>query len=251
MNPRRMLLTDLDGTLLGDDDALRRFHDWTAADGAEYLVVYATGRTANDVTRLVARGALPNPDYTIGALGTEVYEHISNSLAAIGPRFGDGRWDPHHVRRVLARFPELRLQPDEFQSQFKASFFLESADSTQLAAIDATLTAARIRFECTYSGDRFLDVLPQGVSKGATARLLAGKLGVPLDYVVACGDSGNDASLFQQGFSGVLVGNAEPALVRAAPPDVYRSSLCYADGVLDGLRYWRSERCAERDPGYS
>jgi sucrose-6F-phosphate phosphohydrolase len=234
-----MLVTDLDGTLLGDDAALRRFHHWVAEEGAEYVLVYATGRTASDVSRLVMRGELPAPDYTVGALGTELYEHVSNSLAAIGPRFGDGRWDPHHVRRALARYPEIRLQPDEFQSQFKASFYLESAAPKQLAAIDAALADARIHCERSYSGDRYLDVLPRGVSKGATARLLATKLSVPLENVVACGDSGNDVSLFGQGFRGVLVGNAEAAMLASASEDVYRSALTFADGVLDGLRYWQ------------
>jgi len=238
MNVIELLVTDLDGTLLGDAESLARFHAWRAREGASVTLAYATGRTCADVSRLVAGGALPRPDFTIGALGTELLEHTSNSLATIGPPFGSTHWDTSTVRRVLAGFPKARLQPDEYQSQYKSSYFLADARPDELAAIYNALRQARLDFEALYSGARFLDVLPQGVSKGSTARMLAKKLGVAISKVIACGDSGNDVTLFAQGFRGVIVANAEEALASMVPPETYRSLLSHADGVLDGFRYW-------------
>jgi hydroxymethylpyrimidine pyrophosphatase-like HAD family hydrolase len=68
--------------------------------------------------------------------------------------------------------------------------------------------------------------------------LLATRLDIPPENVVACGDSGNDNSLFGQGFRGVLVANAEQSVLDAAPEDTYRSALTHADGVLDGFLHW-------------
>ncbi len=122
-----------------------------------------------------------------------------------GPLFGSMRRDTSTVRSVLASFPKARLQPDEFQSQYKSSYFLADAQPDELAAIYKALTQARLDFEALYSGARFLDVLPQGVSKGSTARMLAKKLGVAISHVIACGDSGNDVTLFAQGFRQSIV----------------------------------------------
>lgn len=242
MNASTMLVTDLDGTLLGDGAALERFNAWRGGEGTRWIIVYATGRSSSDVARLVARGELPRPTFTVGALGTELYEHSSGGLAAVGPRFGSERWDPLQVQRLLHGFATLELQPDEYQSQYKVSYFLEGAERSHLDSIDAALSQSRLKYELVYSGERFLDVLPRGVNKGATTRMLATRLGIPPLEVIACGDSGNDISLFQQGFRGVLVGNAEAALLQTVSSDVYRSAFDYADGVLDGVRYWSDVR---------
>jgi len=235
-----MLVTDLDGTVLGDVQALERFHAWRSGVGRHYAVVYATGRTCVDVARLVAGGQLPAPTYTIGALGTELSEHAAGGKAAIGPPFGDQSWQTRQVKRVLSAMRELEVQPEEFQSPYKVSYFLERATTEQLKLVGAALSQARIQFEMIYSGERFLDILPLGVSKGATAKMLAAKLGVSPREVIASGDSGNDVSLFLHGFRGVLVGNAETALAREVQGDIYHSPLTHADGVLDGLKYWES-----------
>lgn len=242
MNSIRMLVTDLDGTLLGDANATARFHAWRAGEGQTVTLVYATGRTVANVSHLVADGTLPRPEFTLGALGTEVFDHGSNRLTSVCPTRGHGHWDARQVTQILAHHSGVKLQPQEFQSPYKVSLFLVDAGPDELAAIVNVLRAAHIDFEITYSGARFLDVLPRGVSKGTTARLLAHRQRVPPSRIVAVGDSGNDVTLFEQGFLGVLVGNAEPDLVRRVPASTFRSERPYADGVLDGLQYWQTAR---------
>jgi hydroxymethylpyrimidine pyrophosphatase-like HAD family hydrolase len=81
-------------------------------------------------------------------------------------------------------------------------------------------------------------VLPLNTNKGTAAAFLARCCRVEPWHVVVCGDSGNDLSMFQQGFCGVVVGNAQAELRELSHEHVYQSPYKYAAGVLDGIQYW-------------
>jgi hydroxymethylpyrimidine pyrophosphatase-like HAD family hydrolase len=55
---------------------------------------------------------------------------------------------------------------------------------------------------------------------------------------VVAGDTGNDASMFVDGFRGIVVGNAQPELKALRSPQVYHSHYPHAAGVLGGIEYW-------------
>lgn len=55
-----------------------------------------------------------------------------------------------------------------------------------------------------------------GVTKGSGLRLLAEKLGVPMDETMACGDSGNDLPMIKEAKLGVAMGNAAEEVKEAA-----------------------------------
>ncbi|MEL6533647.1 MAG: HAD family hydrolase, partial [Pseudomonadota bacterium] len=63
------------------------------------------------------------------------------------------------------------------------------------------------------SDNRFLDVLPQGVSKGPTLTRLVDHLGLDHARVLTAGDTLNDLSMLTAGFRAVAVGKSEPALI--------------------------------------
>ena len=88
------------------------------------------------------------------------------------------------------------------------------------------------------SPGRDLDVLPAGVDKGTAAVFLAKHWGVPRERVIVCGDTANDLSMFEQGFCGIVVGNALPELRALRSPRVYHARGRFAAGVEEGLRYW-------------
>jgi mannosylfructose-6-phosphate phosphatase len=92
--------------------------------------------------------------------------------------------------------------------------------------------------EVIYSSNRDLDVIPFGANKGAAATFLATHWNVPRSRVFVAGDSGNDRSLFLQGFRGIVVRNAQPELARLCRPDVHQASATFADGVIEGLNFW-------------
>lgn len=89
-----------------------------------------------------------------------------------------------------------------------------------------------------YSSERDLDVLPAGIDKGTATAFLANSWDVPRDRVIVCGDTANDLSMFEQGFLGVVVGNALPELKSLDSPRVFHASEPFAAGVVEGLRHW-------------
>ncbi len=67
-----------------------------------------------------------------------------------------------------------------------------------------------------------LELLPAGVSKGVTLRILAGHLGVPLPRVVAAGDQENDIEMIREAGMGIAMAHSpdevKAAADRVAPP---------------------------------
>ena len=240
-----MIVTDLDGTLLGDDEALATFRDWVGGRRDRLRLVYASGRSVAAVCELVAAGRLPEPDAVITGVGTEI--HVAGTGGASGwrpwpgwlERFGN--WSADHVREALAGYPGLEAQDPVHQTRRKASYDTLQLEERDLAAIRQALARRGIPARLVYSAGRFLDVIPPGAGKGPAARFLADAWSLPAHDVLAFGDSGNDADLLSAGFRGTLVANALPELDAVVDGDVYRSPLAFAAGVLDGIRFW-SER---------
>ena len=73
MNRSYVLVSDLDGTLIGDEEALHRFVEWSAHHRRRLRLVYATGRHFVSVEKLLSNTELPEPDAVICSVGTETY----------------------------------------------------------------------------------------------------------------------------------------------------------------------------------
>lgn len=63
-------------------------------------------------------------------------------------------------------------------------------------------------YQAVYSDKNYLELLPEGASKGRAVQVLASHLGISLKEVVAVGDERNDISMLMEAGLGVAVANA-------------------------------------------
>lgn len=234
------LISDLDGTLLGHDESLQAFADWCALRRPQLRLVYNSGRLFDSIAEAVATTPLPRPDAVICGVGTEI-RHFQTGCRLFGWPLSTAAWCATTVRRLLREERRMELQPDEFQSEWKVSYFAHSASAEFLNSICQRLSSAGLRFELIYSSQRDLDVLPTGVDKGRAAKHLIESWRVDSRNVVVAGDTGNDIALFRQGFRGIVVGNGHSELRTLRDPSIYQATQTCAAGVLEGLQHWFPE----------
>ena len=242
MTPIKLFCTDLDGTLLGNPEATRRFEDvWDSLPKAERPVLcYSSGRLVQDMIDLLATGVLPWPDYLIGGVGTQIYDgRRKRPFSEFNQRFSSG-WDLKKIDRIVSEFPGVTKQPPQFLHPYKSSWYLHNATAETLAALEKQMADAGQQVGIVYSSARDLDVLPKNTHKGAALRWLCERLNISLDSVLVAGDTGNDSSMFLlPGVRGIVVENAQPELHEAVVHlPTFSATRLMADGVLEGLKHF-------------
>ena len=77
-----LFVTDLDHTLVGDDDALKQLNQKLSQHRQEYAtkIVYATGRSRVSYRQLKAKKQLLKTDALIASVGTELYQDDGNDV---------------------------------------------------------------------------------------------------------------------------------------------------------------------------
>jgi len=236
-NERWLFVSDVDDTLLGDDEALQRLAK--ALGGAsDYLIIaYNSSRPCASLRQSMASNpALPTPDFLIGAMGTEIQKGESAEPLSEYTRYLDEGWNREQIAALMDELG-LAAHSPEYQTLLKASY--DVPDEAAYRQVQARLQEAGLVAKVIYSGDTNLDIIPQEAGKGNVIRFLHRYLELPADRVVVSGDSGNDLEMFVAPYRGIVVGNADADLKSKQGDHIYHARATHAGGVLEGLRFWR------------
>lgn len=251
MKPVRLFSTDLDGTVVGNNDATARFRDFwqSLPNETRPLLVFNSGRLLDDQLELMEAVPLPKPDYIIGGVGTMLSCRAQPSLRqAYTNSLGQG-FDTEKIISLMSDIPGISIQPERYQHGLKSSWYLHDADDQAISNIEHRLNEAGIEARIVYSSGRDLDVLPRAADKGAAIRWLCDHLELGLDEAVVAGDTGNDRAMFElPQVRGIVVSNALDELKSFATGkhNMFTALEAEADGVISGLKHWISSAIEPR-----
>lgn len=235
----RMLISSLDNTLLGDDDAVAAFCERLRHAGDHVGFGIATGRNLQSTLKVIKDNRLPMPDLLITSVGAEIhYGH--RMIADEGwQQHIDYRWNPDALREAMAGFPGLKLQPKAEQHRFKISYFVDEKKAPALREIVRHLRKLDLHANVLQSRGMFLDLLPVRASKGLALRYLWIKWGLQPEYFLAAGSCGNDEDYLRGNTLGVVVGNYSKELAKLrGKPRIYFARGEHAWGILEGIDYY-------------
>ena len=254
--PIRLIALDIDGTLIGDDHAIR---DRTraavrAAIERDVAVSLITGRMVSSALRFANDLGLTGP--VIGYQGGLIRAMPEPATRRLGRLLMHTPIDAPTARDVVAwtrmhgldphvnHLERFILRADDPNADDYSAFMGARAELVPdlVAAISHPVTKvlavgepplpvdlaplARAAFDgraaVTISHPRFLEFVAPGVSKGRAVRWLARRLGVPLASTLAIGDQWNDLEMLAEVGHGAAMPSAPPE-VRAvaryiAPP---------------------------------
>jgi len=236
---RKLLITDLDGTLFGDRASLDELLEILLRTEGRIGLGIATGRTLGSARKSLREWGVTVPNIMITCVGSEIYYGSPPVQDNQYKRHISYRWHPDRVREVLDPLDGFEPQPASEQRDHKISYFLDPGSGITRNDIVRLLRSHKLAVQVIHSHEAFLDILPLRASKGHAIRYLALKWGLAMEDILVAGDSGNDEEMLRVSNLGVAVGNRSPELEALRDvPGVYFAEKPYAAGILEGARHF-------------
>ena len=243
--PIRLLLSDMDGTLLLPDHSLsqRTIDAVRSLREAGVMFSLATGRPPKAMLQIIEAlgvdlptaafngGTLVNPDGSLLVAHYLPATAVLTTLAMFADQpdievwvFSGGDW--------LVKDPDGPMVPREQHGLGYPPVAVESFEPF-LARIDKIVAASnnsqllieleaqllpKVQGQAQVSRSQpvYLDVTAMNANKGQALATLAGFLGVPLEQTAAMGDGGNDPAMFHVAGLAIAMGQAEHEVKRQA-----------------------------------
>jgi len=240
LDVEKLIVSDIDHTLLGDDKALREFINQLDNTDSKVGFAVATGRTVDSAFNVLKENNVPYPDIIISSVGAEIYYNYHGRLI-----YSSG-WDAHirhlwkreKIKQLLSSFDFLQYQEEATQRKFKISYYTSDVPE-YLEQVKSTLIKNKIKANVIFSHGQYLDILPYRASKGKAIRYLAYRWNIPYENILVAGDSGNDSEMLKGDLLGVVVANYSSELESLKGQNrIYFAKRKYAGGIVDGIDHY-------------
>ncbi len=273
MTETLLLCTDLDRTLLpnGAQPESSRARQIFCRFVSQFNVslVYVTGRDKHLVQQAMLDYQLPQPDFIISDVGTNIYDLRSGDWQA-WPEWQkeiaqDWQGRTHQQLKALLRdIDALRLQEDAKQNTFKLSYYvaLDVENEVLHRTIEARLLENEVMASLIWSIDEaenvgLLDILPRRATKLHAVEFLQKNLAIAPLQTLFAGDSGNDLPVLVSHIPAVLVNNAMDSVKQQAVTEAERQGNSpflylaqggylqmngnYSAGILEGIGHYHPD----------
>ena len=250
----RMILTDLDHTLLKQDGSIseKTLQILAACRAKGIRFTIATARYWIGAERYID---LLNPDFEITTDGTLIHSHgeciyscaftasetnaIIRSIVEAVPgaeiTAACGKtvyWNSHHISESEKLHKAVYF---DYSSPLDVQANKIVAELPEEAAAREIAEKANCKLQC-YRGEKWYAFMPTGSGKTAAISALAATSGISLEDIVSFGDDLNDIEMLKLCGTGVAVANAVPQTLEAAD----EITLSNDD---DGLAEWLADHC--------
>ena len=236
----KMIVSDIDHTLLGDDNSLKEFVGLIKSFHSKVGFAVATGRTVDSAFEVLKENNVPMPDVIISSVGSEIYYNNENKLiySTGWDAHISNQWNKKKIIELLSGFDFLEYQEEETQRKFKVSYYTSDIKEN-LEKVRETLIKNKIKANIIFSHGQYLDILPFRASKGKAIRYLSYRWNIPYENILVAGDSGNDAEMLKGELLGVVVANYSSELEQLkGGKRIYFAERNYAGGIIDGMNYY-------------
>lgn len=257
----KMIFSDMDGTLLKSDIEISEKNKSAIKMAVEKGVqfVICTGRGVFGVEPYLRQlGLVGQEGYAICQNGGAVYDLRDMSLA-IRESFSPEIFKPivYYARelglelyyyddrtfiaereservknycKVMGSSVKLMEEPLTHPGEFTKC--LVTGDREKLLLVQKMIMeTAGDALDCFFSSPIFMEVVKKGVSKGKIMEITAKKAGIPLEEVIAVGDSHNDISMITKAGMGIAVANAEEEVKKVA--NFITKNSCEQDAIAE------------------
>jgi len=234
----RLLITDIDDTLVGDDDSMYRLFQLLENHKEELAWGMATGRSLESTIEAMTEYDIPTPDILICSVGTEIYYGPDLRMDKGWYNYLAYQWKPEDIKDVLSRFDFLVFQEAEGQRRYKISYYLEELGG-RLEQVKEALADHKLRCHVNFCRGQFLDILPARASKGKAIDYIRYKYEFSSRYVMVAEDSGSEEDMLSGQNRGLVVANYSDEMEKfKGRQNIYFSSESYAAGIIDGLQQY-------------
>jgi Cof subfamily protein (haloacid dehalogenase superfamily) len=241
--PPRLIICDVDGTLLDPQAQLRREVEQAVLSAAQagVMVTLASGRNKTQVDTMALELGLTPPVISLGGAcvalpdGSTPLRHRiihperAHRLVMDSRRLGLGVMVQTFTENLLESDAETAAEIHRIASGFVQNVedILAALDepvskitligpAAGIAGIQASIDRDPDPLHTALSGERFLDVTAAGADKGSSVRFLIEHLGLDPSGVAAIGDGHNDISMFIETGTSIAMGNALDEVKQAA-----------------------------------